>query len=209
MKRHRIPFITLLAVLAAGCSGDNNPTAPLDSLKTRGSVAAISTAPPLVLNYSTPYNQSVPIVRSYETDANSMSSELGVSRASSMVQVAPSELSTLGLSANHFNAADGAAPAPRKVRGPVGGPVGNYYPLGCTKDYIDCVYDCLYTRLNFQNALGDFWRADDEYWQHVLTGRDYLNHINGGPQTAMADSYYLMNQYARQWRNGSCSQYVQ
>ena len=85
----------------------------------------------------------------------------------------------------------------------------DYYPLGdCTMDYIDCVQKCEEIRIDFQNATGDFWRADDDFWQNTLTGRFYLNNLPGGPSSALRNSYYLLGQYRNQFANLGCKKYV-
>ena len=90
------------------------------------------------------------------------------------------------------------------------GPItANYYPLEeCTLDYIDCVQKCLETRIDFQNSASDFWRADSDFWDNLLTGRSYLNGLSSGPTQQMRNSFYLMGQYRNRYQSLNCRKYL-
>ena len=195
-RRHYRALPILFTLVGAVACGRDNPVAPSSSPKAP---VLDYTVPSAVLSYATPYAQAASIVSSYESNARSMGTEVGVTPPSLAVGVSMTRVSTSGIAAAQAKGGGGQTPPP---------PIGFYLPNGCKKDYVDCVYDCLYTRAQFQSAAGDFWRADDDYWQHLLTGRDYLNHLPGGPQDQMYSAFNKMGQMVRQYRAQDCSHYL-
>jgi hypothetical protein len=75
-------------------------------------------------------------------------------------------------------------------------------------EHLDCVQECLLARIDFMNALGDFARADNDFWDFTLSGRSYLNHLPGGPQDLMQRAFYNMRMAQRRYTGFSCRRYL-
>jgi hypothetical protein len=188
----------LLALLGAFACGGENPAAPSADLKSPEIhyLVAVGT-----LDYTTPDAQAVTTVQGLESNVRSMSTDVGITPPTfAYSRVAPVTVSATILSASQTKVGGGTIPPP---------PIAFYLPQGCTKAYIDCVQQCLLTRIEFNSALGDFGRANSDFWDNIINPfHSYLNHLSGGPQDQMSNSYYNMVQSARLFRAQDCSHYL-
>lgn len=194
LRRHR-PQRTLsimLALVGAAACGGESPVAPGPDATPQGQMSAPAT--PSFLSYLTPDAQAVVEVRDMESQVNSWGAELGTGMG------AQSSTTTGNLSLK----TKGRTPA----RG-TGTVTPSMYPGDdCTLEYIECVYQCLWTRAQFQGHEADFWRASTEFWFNYKEGKFWLNHLQGGPQDKMSGSYYWMGFYARRFRSLACNSYI-
>jgi hypothetical protein len=197
-------LLTLVGTLA--CGGENSIAPPTD-LKPPAIHYLVAVG---ALDYTTPDAPAATTVKGMESNIQSMSVELGTTPpnyaysrviptlptlSTSVGSTVPSAvnltgLSTSTLSASQTKAGGGAAPPP----------IAFYLPNGCKKAYIDCQGDCLLTRMEFNQA--DFW---DNIFNPFHT---WLNHLSGGPQDRMRDSYYTIAEKVRQYRAQDCSHYI-
>jgi hypothetical protein len=77
---------------------------------------------------------------------------------------------------------------------------GDGWP-GCG-DLTECQMACLGYKIDFANARTDFWYADNEYWEFVLTGRSYLT---GRAVAMMTASLYTMKINRDLFKSNYCS----
>ena len=57
----------------------------------------------------------------------------------------------------------------------------------------------------FRQHSGNFWRADADFWDNLITGRWYLNNIPGGPQEVMASELGYMRSYLGKYQTLKCT----
>ena len=77
----------------------------------------------------------------------------------------------------------------------------------CKLDYVECLYQCLVTKLEFDLHSGDFRRDYEEFWENTFTGRYHLNRLPGGPQDRMPNSLYWLRFHYRNYQAMNCKSY--
>ena len=216
-RRQRTLAVMLAVVGAAACGGES-PVAPAPRDASSPSKIVAPPGANFFMNYATPNAQAQIEARREEAEATRWGGEVDPGTP------IPAHYSVgVSLLTPSFSLAVPAARAPVRPRGPTGVPTGRSLPRSrvrtptgpgfmyyydCDLEYTECVLQCLTTRMDFRTAAADFWRADDEFWTNILTGRAYLNGLVGGPQDKMWNSFRQMSSLRAQYVNYECSRYL-
>lgn len=178
-------MLALVGTVACGAESPVSP-GPQGAALPRDIKAPTSAS---FLNYLTPQQQAEAEVTDMAKDATTMGNYVDP-----ITSTTSATLSTQGKTSR---------------RGP--GDIGvMYIPAGgCKKEYIECVYDCLYLKVEFRWYSSEFWRAHDEFWSNIWSGKHYLNTLMGGPQDQMGSNFYQMRQVYNTFKGNMCKNYLQ
>jgi hypothetical protein len=192
-RRQRTLAVILVFAGTVGCVSES-PVSPTPQEAVPSREMKVPTSAAFLLNYLTPYDAAVVEIQNMNTE---ISAEIVYYwGAGTLTPPDPTPLPSVG-----------SLSTPTK--GKPGVSVMYIPPGGCSKEYIDCVYECLYLReVEWRMYYAEFLRAEDEFWDNVKTGKSYLNNLWNGPQDKMYNNFYQMRQVYTKFKNLTCKRYI-